>query len=58
MSEPLLELKRGHPLLCFIRCERMPEGVTTRPFGNPSVFSVFHDELSDAALRNGLTLVI
>ncbi len=36
----------------------MPEGVTTRPFSNPGVFAVFHNQLSDATLRNGLSLVI
>ena len=58
VSQPLLQLKRRDPLLGFIRCKRMPEGVTARPFGNACVFAVFHHKLSDAPLRNGLILVI
>ena len=36
----------------------MPESVAACPFSNTGVFSVLHHELSDAPLRNGLTLVI
>ena len=58
MSKPLLELERRDAFFRLVGGEGMPESVTTCPFGNASVFSIFHDELSDASLRNGLILVI
>src|SRR5262249_12991256 len=58
MSEPLLELKRRDPFLCFVGGEGMPERVATCPLYDPGVFAVLHHELSHTPLRNGLTLVI
>jgi hypothetical protein len=58
MSQPLLQLKGRDTLLCFIGRKRVSERVAACPFGNPGVFAVFHHELSDAALRNGLSLII
>jgi hypothetical protein len=43
-------LKGGYPFLCFVCREGVPEGVTTRPFGNAGIFRILDDELSDTPL--------
>ena len=50
VSQPLLQLKGRDSLLCFVCREGVPEGVTTRPFGNAGTFRILDDELSDTPL--------
>src|SRR5690349_10868730 len=58
VSQPLLQLKRGDPLLGLTGCKRMPERMTGGLLGNPRLFAVLDDEFSYPPLRDRLSLVI
>jgi hypothetical protein len=50
VPQPLLQLIRRYPLLCFVGRERMPEGMTGRFLGNPRFFPVLDHEFANPPL--------